>query len=289
MRSLPAIKAVRRCLWASAVVVICVGCAPKAFERRSLPQLMQLADRDLAPVKAFRAKHGTMTVEFPDPDNPDKIHRHTLSGVHVVFVGPRGLYLSASYLNRPVLQIGSNDDRYWCGVLLPDVSQLSWGYWKYVGQAGSPLRTGAPDRLIEALGQVKLRELSGRFLGPVLPARAPYNVLMYLAVDEPGNWYVAREIVLELIKDRLSVSRIVYYNPAGRIELAMNLSNYRKVTDAGQTGYVPGIIELTSELHKSYMKLKLGKVEVAKKIVPFRFPDTDAFDVVERVDKECGE
>jgi len=273
-----------RSLPVMALVVISVGCAPKSFQRRSLVDLMKDSRDDLAPVKLFRAKDGRMTAQFPDEN--DKLQRLNLEGMNLVFAAPRGLYISASYVNRPALRIGSNDKRYWLAILLPDARQLQWGLWKYADQQCNSFRMGA-NRLIEALGQVNLRELAGKFLGPVLQTRPPYHVLMYMAVDEPGNWYYAKEIFLRYEKDRLSVSRIVYYDPEEQPEMEIVLGDYRKITAGGQIGYVPGTIELKMERHRSYMKLTLGRIDVPDDVPAFNFPSLDAYDTVKRVDEQC--
>lgn len=273
-----------------AAVVLVAGCAPKPkpFVRRPMGELMALAERDLAPIDVFRAKHGTMTVTFPDEKG--KVHRFNLDGMHIVFNAPRGLYLSASYVVQPAaLKIGSNDTRYWLAVK-PEVNQLWWGRWEHADKPCNTWRMGAPNRLIEALGQVRLRGLAGKYLGPILQRRPPHHVLMYMAPGELplDDWYIAKEIFLDVDEGRLSVPRIVYYDFDGNIELEIRLGDYRQVVHAGQTHYVPGTIELKMERHGSTMKLKLGKIDVPDKTRPVRFPPPDAYDVVERVDDDCG-
>jgi hypothetical protein len=173
--------------------------------------------------------------------------------------------------------------------VIPKLNELSWGYWKYADRPCNEARMAAPTRLTEILGQLRIMDMSGTYLGPVLQDRPPYHVLMYMAVDEKGNWYVAREILLSDVNDRVQPVKIVYYDAEGGVEMAVGMSDYRAVTYDGKTAYVAGRLELSVPKKDTTMKLNLGRVEVLDKPMNFEMPDPTTFGNVKRFDRECGD
>ncbi|NLX05145.1 MAG: hypothetical protein GXY33_08380 [Phycisphaerae bacterium] len=280
---------VRRALTTAGVLgaLWMAGCAPqRPFEPLSTAEAVTRAERELQPLRSFRSKGGNLGVLLTDEKGS---HRFPLGGLNVLFDGPKSLYLSASVPGTPAaLLIGSNEEQYWLGIK-PQVSTLWWGRWKYVDQPCNEWRLAAPNRLVEALGQVNIRDLSGQYLGPVVQNRKPFHVLMYLAVDDEGFWYIAREIYLDP-NDRLSVAKIMYLDPQGQADMEMRFADYRFVEDGEHQGYVPERIELYWPKDKSHMKLKLGPIEAREEFHPraFQMPDKTLYERAEQVDIECG-
>lgn len=260
------------------------GCASNRaipFRPHAMGDILTMARRDLPPIGAIRCKGGHLNAKLTDQSGT---HRYNLD-MTLLFQEPRDLYISGRVLGAPQLYIGSNSQRYWVE-LLARSRRLCWGVWQNQHPTSDSQLTIGPERLVEVLGSVKLRDLSGRYIGPILQRRPPYHVMLYSAVDELGNLYIAKEIFLT-VHDRLTVSRITYYDRDGNIELEMTLDDHRLTgLRDGQQVYIARKIKLAWPTHSSYLKLDLGRVALLDEAPSdaFEFPDMDDFDEVEQID-----
>ena len=265
-------------------VLACGGCPPPpkpVFHEIPLRDLLPMAEKGLRRPEGIRSTGGHMTVSLVDEQGHKQQHDLDLTLLHKMV---RNLYLRGNVLGKTQVEIGSNDKQYWVGVI-PQEDTLWWGYWADVEKAkpGNDL-IQAPERLLDALGQISLMPPPGKYLGPVLQNRNPYHVLMYLAVDELGLglWYIAKEISLSEEKDGVFVHQILYYAPDGKKEMQIDLGEYRYVSAENDGGYLPGRIDLDWP-GQLKMTLTLGKI-TNWNIADFEFPDPDAYKVVKQID-----
>ncbi len=250
----------------------------KPAKKYSITELINIVNDNISKIHRIRCKGGSISIKLP----PDQQHRRVdLSGVVMLFEPTRKFYLSANLLGQPKLYIGSNNEKYWIGIL-EGKSRLNWGYWKNADRKCNPARTG-PQKLLEALGLVKLRDM--KYLGPFLQVRENANVLMYGQVADSGEWYFAKEVYITRYEP-IVVTKIVYLTASGERELIIDLSDYYKLPSGG---YIPRRIGLYWPMRDSFMKIKFDKI-TSPGYLPesaFGFPDTEGYEIVEQIDKDC--
>ncbi|MFA5865933.1 MAG: hypothetical protein WC975_14770 [Phycisphaerae bacterium] len=267
------------------VSVMAAGCAQ--MPRQTMPakpysiqELIDQTEQNAQNSARFRSKGGRMSVKI----STDKgLKRYDLDAVLVLYEQPKHLYLTGSFLGHPALQIGSNAQNYWLGVM-PEPSQLHWGYWKFVDSERNSWRMGGPIKLMEALGQINLRQPEGNLSTPTLERRKNDNILKYTAKDPKRGSYLAKEVFITPYATP-TISQIVYYNPDGSVELTTTYSNYLPMGN----GQMANKVELVWPADKSYMRLTLGKVAAVESLPAeaFKMPDASAFAEVVQVDEKC--
>ena len=248
----------------------------------ALPELISRIEQNTNNLQRFRSKGGRLMSKIPTDKG---IKRFDLDGVVILFEKPKRLYLSGSYLGSPALQIGSNDQTYWLGVL-KDPQQLHWGYWKNADLECNTWRMGIPLKLMEALGQIDIRDVQKKFSGPVvMQRRENANVLMYNSVDSAGSGYIAKEIYITQYEPIL-ITKIIYYKPDGSHEMTIDYSNYKPVIN-GCMMATKVILNCPSE--ECIMSITLGKITPVDTLPEgaFATPNTSDFETVEQVDIDC--
>jgi len=270
-------------------VLICPGCnshRPPAFQPHLKSEILERASRDLKHPGAIRCKGGHLTAQLTDEKGS---HRYDLD-MTLLYQAPRRLYVSGKVIIEPQIYIRSNNERYWLE-LTGKHDKLYWGYWKNADRECNTWRIAGPNRLVEALGQIDLSNLAGKYIGPFMQRRPPYHVFIYGAVDDKNDWYFAKEICLT-VADRVEVSKIVYRDANGDIELEINFDDYRNVGSGdGESWYLAHKIELNWPGRNSYLKLNLGRITIPANIreQAFEFPDIKRYkeEDVEQVDRDC--
>jgi hypothetical protein len=256
---------------------------PSQPPRYSTPQLISMVEQNTQNLNCFRSKGGKLSSKILTDKG---LKKYDLDGVAVLYQQPKNMYLSGSFLGQPALQIGSNADRYWLGVM-HDPSRLNWGFWKYADSECNEWRMGGPMKLLEAIGQVNLRDLEGKLLGPVLKRDPSANILMYMAVDMDNNWFIAKEVFLSSCEP-IVIDRIIYYNPDGTEYLVIRFSDYE---DVGPGARMAQQIRLDWPADQSYMQLNHGRVTLNANLpqAAFTMPDPGTFNEVDQVDSKCVE
>jgi hypothetical protein len=261
------------------------GCAQMSEQNMpaqaySMPELISRTEQNSQGLTRFRSKGGRLAARIPTDKG---MKRYDLDGVTVLYEQPKNLFLSGSLLGQPALQIGSNPETYWLGVM-HDPSQMRWGYWKYVDRECNTWRMGGPVKLMEALGQVSLKKPEGNLSGPALGKGKGDHVLRYTAKGPGGRTFTAKEVYISPYETP-TISRIVYYNPDGSEEMSIRYSDYRTVGNA----LMANKIELNWPARQSYLRLTLNRVtpEASLPEEAFHRPDPSTFNEVEQVDKNC--
>ncbi len=280
-------KATRVSVAGMLVLTSMIGCVAPQKEPTTPPpaytltELISKVDQSTENLQRFRSKGGRMTSKILTDKG---LKQYDLDGVVILYESPRNMYLSGGFLGHPALQIGSNRERYWLGVM-HDPSRFYWGWWKFADSECNEWKMGGPMKLMEAIGRVNLRNLEGKLLGPVLRRNKEANVLMYMAVDQAGNWYIAKEALLSL-HEPIVVNKIIYYNEDGSEYLVISFSDYKQ-SEPGTL--MARRIELNWPADQGYIKLTMGKPRIEKSFpeAAFVMPDPDTFNEVIQVDSKC--
>ncbi len=256
------------------VTFIFTGCSqikPKEPPRKySVNELIKIIQKNTSKFRPIRCKGGTLTIKLPKDKGGDKID---FDGLVVLYQPERRFYLSGTILGKPLLIMGSNDERLWIEIL-KEPTKLYWGKWKEIDP-----RKNLTNAFIEAIGYVK--PISTDYIGPFLQIRKDCNALMYGKLNEKGEWFFAKEIHLTRYEPIL-IKRIVYFNPDNTPTLIINLSNHIQISSGA---YVPRRIEIIFPEEASYAKVNLGKIEVKDQLPTpaFQFPDTEFFEKVHQI------
>jgi len=272
-------------LGGAAILAVC-GCGPgggpRPFVRRDLGELVDRAEQDLRLQFPIRAKGGRMVVKLTEDTTT---HRVDLDGLVLWHEPPCWTYLSANILGKPALYLGSNEERYWLGIV-PEVNKLWWGSWSGLYAEPAQTRFVAPAYLAEVLGGFDLRTPPPEAIGPILRPSPPHHVLMYCRKDEAGQWFVAKEVFLRAA-DTVTVEQILYYDPRGRIQLTIGLGDYVWVKDGSRGCWLARRIEMSWQHGESYFKIDLGRITVPEHVpeAAFRFPEPGRFAEEEHLDR----
>ncbi len=263
-----------------AAIAGCNGAKRKISPKKyTATELINLLNANSAKINKIRCKGGSISIKLPPEERNRRID---MGGLVLLFQRQRDFYMSANILGQPKLYIGSNDEKYWIGVL-ENRSTLRWGYWKNADRKCNSARTG-PQKLLEAFGIVNFKDV--KYLGPFLQIRDNANVLMYGQLSaNRGEWYFAKEIHISRYEP-IVITKIVYFTESNETELVIDLSDYRKLASGG---YFPGRISLYWPSHDSFMKIRLGKITMPESLPlsAFEFPDIEGYDIIEQIDKDC--
>lgn len=278
------------CLTATlAICLVLAGCGPnhrQPLRQLTLAEAVGHVNANNLQINQFRSKHVNLIIKFKDQDGHN--HRYDLSGASLIYQRPMDLYLSANHLGGRAMLIGSNQNRYWLGIV-PQENTLWWGLWANSGRECSGRLYIELDKLLEALGVGLLAVPDDNFFGPMLQVRKDANVLVYGAWDRDlQQHYIAREIHLQRRKPFL-IKQIVYYNRQGHKTLTMTLGRYRHLgADGPQLAHHLEMIWPDQE-GKFTADLSWVKMDTALSPRTFDFPDITAYDNVHQIDADCTE
>lgn len=259
---------------------------PETAPKFTLQELVTKVEQNTANLTRYRSTGGSLSGRIPTDKG---LKNYDLGGVAVLYECPRRLYLAGNMAGQPAVQIGSNDQTYWLGIL-KDPSQIHWGYWKFANLECNTWKTTGPQKLIEALGRVSLRpagpaEGPDALAGPVLQRRDEGNVLVYTATTPEGRAYCAKEVVLSF-DEPIRITRIVYHDPDGADQLVITFSDFRSF---GEGAWMAQKVELNWPRNNGYMKLRLRNINPGASLnsEAFVMPDFGSYSEVFQVDSEC--
>jgi hypothetical protein len=169
-----------------------------------------------------------------------------------------------------VARIGSNAERYWLRIDLPERRQLYWGAWTRVADLPPDRVDFPPNDLLDALMLRPLPEQAGS-IAPWLRIEQSDWRLTYLQTDDAGRAKRIREIVLDVRPPFMPV-RIVDRLPDGRVAMQAELGNYQRVGDHGP--YVARRYVIEWPLNEAELRLDVERAKFRPEQPPFdRFPD----------------
>lgn len=187
----------------------------------------------------------------------------------LIFAGPRSLYMDIKSLAGSVARIGSNAERYWLWIDLPERRQLYWGAWSRVAELRPERVEFPPSDLLDALMLRPLPEQAGA--SPWLRIEQHDWRLSYLQTDDAGRAKRIREIVLDVRPPFMPV-RIVDRLPDGRVAMDAELGNYQRVGADGP--FTARRYVIRWPLNEAELRLDVERAKLRPDQPPFdRFPD----------------
>jgi hypothetical protein len=174
----------------------------------------------------------TALVSFSFRDAEGKMHRFIGHEARLIFQTPQSLLFDVRSLAGTVAQFGSNDDRYWLWIDVPDLRKLWWGHWQRVSADSERKLPVPPNELLDALMLRPLPEsLEGGQL-PVLRIEGEDHRLTFIrlsAARQPIGW---REIRLDP-RPPYQPLEVIDRLPDGPIVMRAQLMDYRRVGSDG--------------------------------------------------------
>jgi hypothetical protein len=220
-------RAVRAWIAAAALTALC-GCPPHHAELQvhaplSLPDAVELINANHRLLNStLKAVGGHARGQIVDTDG--KVRHFDLDAALLV-KPPRCLRLDLKALLESQLVFGSNATKYW--VVQPAADALSYGRHdaRLVPRAGDLIIR--PDLLVEALGLNPLPTDTLGDAGPIQRITPEYQQLLFLAYEESGQGYIAKEYWISR-RDPQLVTRIIFRDPSGQVALDSQIGNYRR-------------------------------------------------------------
>lgn len=149
----------------------------------------------------------------------------------LVFAQPQNLFFDIrDTLGGSVARVGSNQERYWLWVDVPDLRKLIWGSWSRVEELQPGQLTFPPNDLLDALClrplpvSTPLRPAALRIAGEYQEDQR----LVCTRIADNGQVLGLREVVLSPSEPYQPV-RIVDYGVDGRVEMEAELGDYKAV------------------------------------------------------------
>lgn len=161
---------------------------------------------------------------------------HELRGALTMLYGrPRSLRMVCQDpILGPILEAGSNDERYWVIVRPPDdnASSMSWGTYEQIDKVDSQKVPIRPDLLLEVLGVLPI---STEFLqepSPVLRFNSDADAYMVVWQTMQADRWIAQKEIWYDRKTLLPMS-VQLYDKDGRVILRAYLQDHRPVSVEG--------------------------------------------------------
>jgi len=211
------------------ILLVPAGCyrvdvRPPAEARRVIERI----NSNLARIEA--AVYGRPAlVSFRFRDDEGRVHRFLAQPATLIFRPPRCLYFDIkNSLSGSVARLGSNEERYWLWVDVPEMRRMWWGTWDALLSGRAQRMVVPPDLLLDALMMRPLTVAGEDELPPMLVEAAGRRRLWFQHLDERGWPFVAREIVLGRWPRDLPVE-IIDRLSDGRVAMRARLYDYRPV------------------------------------------------------------
>jgi hypothetical protein len=213
------------------LVVFIAGCPkmpnqPPSNRREALERV----NDNLAAIHAPLQCAALVSFSFRDADG--KMHRFIGHEARLIYQTPQSLLFDVRSLAGTVAQFGSNDDRFWLWIDVPDLRKLWWGSWKRVSIEGEKKLPVPPNELLDALMLRPLPEsLEGGQL-PLLRIEGEDCRLLFVRLGAGGQPLGWREIRLDP-RPPFQPLEVVDRLPDGPIVMHAQLMDYRRVGSDG--------------------------------------------------------
>jgi hypothetical protein len=167
-------------------------------------------------------------VSFQFRDSKGKLHQFIGYEARLFYRPTQSLLFDVRSLAGTVAQFGSNDERYWVWVDVPDVRKLWWGTWERASLSSARELPVPPNELLDALMLRPLPEsLDGGQL-PLLRVEGDDHRLVYVrlgAGGQPAGW---REVRLDPHAPYQPLE-IIDRLPDGELVMHAQLRDYRRI------------------------------------------------------------
>lgn len=254
-------------------VLLC-GCPPQngGVPPRDAREAMARIESNYAKVRGALAASALVSARLRDADGRD--HRFIAQSASLAYEKPRCLYFDIkNTLGGSVARIGSNAERYWMWVDVPEARRLWWGSWRAMEEGAARRMAIPPDQLLDVLLLAAPPDAVGGGLHPLLEIRGHEQRLLFLALDEDGWPYAQREMTLDPRPPYLPL-RIVDFDATGGVRLDAELGGYAPLDEAGADApHVPRRYVVRWPVEQSELRVDLQRVRYRTNELPFcEFP-----------------
>ncbi len=261
----------RAALLMISLTALFVGCAPRVtFLSASVARqtYQQLNDNFAAIDQSIDFSESLVSFKFRDDDGVTRAFVGYTAGI--IFQPPRNLIFDVRQtLGGTVARIGSNDERYWLWVDVPEQTKLWWGSWDAVASAATIV---PPNHVMRLLLLQPLPVSESGSLPPLLYETQDRRVLTFVSADAEGGWSrVVREIVLSKSGPPLP-REIIDYDPAGRVIMHTRYSRYRRATSLPGQPLTPASYVAEWPQRDAELRLDVGRIRLRAEPPPFEFP-----------------
>lgn len=242
---------------------------PSAEARAAMERITSNLERIDGPLNCS----GLVTFRFRDTEGQKR--SFFAQPTAVVVEKPHNLLFAIRHsLGDTIAQIGSNEDRYWLWVNLPEVRKLWWGTWTALDAGQTPRIVVTPRQLLDAwlLTPVAVSLPDGD--PPLLFQQGEFRWLIFTARDQDGWPGARREMHLDRLAPYLPV-RIIDRDAAGTILMDAELGGYRRIDEAGADApYTPRRYVVNWPVGEAELRLDFDRVRYRSIEVPYNeFPE----------------
>lgn len=264
------------------ILILIAGCQCTGTPPDSRRHALQRVNDNLARIDQPVQAKGLVSFKFRDVDG--KVHRFVGQEASLVFQPSQQLLFDVRTIGGTVAQFGSNTDRYWLWVDLPDLRKLWAGTWS-VAQRGTVRKLAIPpNELLDALMLRPLPEHLGTAPPPVLRLTDNRHELIYMRVIEGTQTAGLREVILDRCEPYQPIE-IIDRLPDGQVAMHAYLKNYKRIGGDGPytpRNYVVYWPETEAEMVLDILRVKF-RPELPEEV--FDFPsgwqgDRDSLDPV---------
>lgn len=212
-------------------------------------------------------------VSFRFRDESGNMRRFIAHPTTIVFRSPQSLYFDIKdAIGGSVARIGSNNERYWIWIDVPDSRRLMWGEWSRVAELPPERIPLPPGDLLDALC---LRPPgAGVLSSPFVLRRGESDEwdqrLVQLRMDAVGRPVALREVRLDPEPPYQPI-RILDRGPDGKIVMDAEVGQYRRVGDGGP--FIPRRYVVTWPVRDAELRLDVGDAVLRPEMPDvFEFP-----------------
>ncbi len=218
----------RNCALASlAILLLVTGC--KTCEApRDRAEALRRVNENLGQIDEPLQCKGLVSFKFRDADG--KVRHIPLRSASLIFQPGQNLLFDVRHDTGTVAEFGSNADRYWLWIDMPDAQKMWWGSWELAEMGAAQKLAIPPNDLFDAL---MLRPLPLHLRGgpaPTLRMVGKDHRLVYLRVGPDGETVGQREIKLDHCEPYQPVE-IIDRSVDGQITMHAYLKNYKAVSN----------------------------------------------------------
>jgi hypothetical protein len=258
-----------------AALTALTGCPPRPIgdnvqlQFATRRQALEHVNNNLAKINA-PLQYGAL-VSFRFKDDAGKTHSFNLNEARLTYAPSQNLLFEVRALTGTIAQFGSNADRYWLWLDVPDYKKLWWGEWKQISAQSERRLPVPPNELLDAL---LLRPLPESLEGGQLPiawSDGGYH-LVFVRLGggrQPTGW---REVRFAPQPPNLP-SDVIDRSPDGSIVMHAQLSDYKPVGPDGPLTARSYVV--TWPLSEAEMRLTVNSARFRPDLPPeglFDFP-----------------
>lgn len=219
-----------------AVTLAGIGCQkpPTPIPPRHATEALEEINTNLQRLTEPLICEGSVSIRFRDEKGVTRNFRG--QPTTIVYRQPQSLYMDIQdAIGGSVARVGSNDQRYWMWIDVPDLRKMIWGAWDRVADLSRDRVTFPPDDLMDSLCLRPLADIATGGAPAALRVDGPEGGdqrLIYIRADDDGAPIGLREVVLTPRPPHYP-TRIIDRGANGRVTMDAQIEDYQLVPDAG--------------------------------------------------------